>query len=56
MAHQDNCVQISSRGVSRRTLVAGIAAGAGVVALGSRNAVAEGGTGRTPEHHNEPAA
>ena len=38
MAHQDNCVQISGRGVSRRTLVAGMAAGAGVVALGSRSA------------------
>jgi gluconolactonase len=38
MAHQDNCVQISSRGVSRRTLVAGMAAGASVVALGSRSA------------------
>jgi gluconolactonase len=40
MAHQDNCVQISSRGVSRRTLVAGMAAGAGFAALGSRNAAA----------------
>jgi gluconolactonase len=38
MAYQDNCVQISSSGVSRRTLVAVIAAGAGVVALGSRSA------------------
>jgi gluconolactonase len=40
MTHQDNCVQISSRGVSRRTLVAGMAAGAGFAALGSRNAAA----------------
>jgi gluconolactonase len=40
MAHQDNCVQISSRGVSRRTLVAGMAPGAGFAALESRNAAA----------------
>ncbi len=40
MAYQDNCVQNSGGAVSRRTLVAGIAAGAGVVALGSRNAAA----------------
>lgn len=54
MAHQDNCVQISSRGVSRRTLVAGIAAGAGVVALGSRNAVAEGGPVAPPSTITSP--
>jgi len=40
MAYQDNCVQNSGGGVSRRTLVAGIAAGAGVAALGSRTATA----------------
>ena len=45
MAHQDNCVQISSRGVSRRTLVAGIAAGAGSIALGPRDARAAGDMG-----------
>jgi gluconolactonase len=45
MAHQDNCVQISSRGVSRRTLVAGIAAGAGAIALGPRDARAAGDMG-----------
>ena len=43
MAYQDNCVQ-NSGGISRRTLVAGVAAGAGVMALGSRNvAAAESG-------------
>ena len=45
MAHQDNCVQISSRGVSRRTLVAGIAAGAGVDCA---RAAECGGGRRTP--------
>ena len=45
MAHQDNCVQISSRGVSRRTLVAGLAAGAGAIALGPRDARAAGDMG-----------
>src|SRR5271167_266401 len=44
MAYQDNCVQNSGGRVSRRTLVAGVAAGAGVMALGSRNvAAAESG-------------
>ena len=54
MAHQNNCVQISSRGVSRRTLVAGMAAGAGVVALGSRNAAAEGGPVAPPSVITSP--
>ena len=45
MAHQDNCVQISNRGVSRRTLVAGLAAGAGAIALGPRDARAAGDMG-----------
>ena len=45
MAHQDNCVQISSRGVSRRALVAGLAAGAGAIALGPRDARAAGDMG-----------
>ena len=40
MAHEDNCVQNSAGAVSRRTLVGAIAAGASVVALGSRNAAA----------------
>ena len=45
MAHQDNCVQNSGRGVSRRTLVAGLAAGAGAIALGARDARAAGDMG-----------
>jgi gluconolactonase len=40
MAHEDNCVQNAGGAVSRRTLVGAIAAGASVVALGSRNAAA----------------
>ncbi len=40
MAYQDHCVQNSGDRLSRRTLVVGMAAGAGVVALGSRNAAA----------------
>ena len=38
MAYQDNCVQNSGGGVSRRTLVAAMAAGAGAIALGARDA------------------
>ena len=45
MAHQDNCVQNSGGGVSRRTLVAGLAAGAGGIALGARDARAAGDMG-----------
>jgi gluconolactonase len=45
MAHQDNCVQNSGGGVSRRTLVAGLAAGAGAIALGARDARAAGDMG-----------
>ena len=45
MAHQDNCVQNSGDGVSRRTLVAGLAAGAGAIALGPRDARAAGDMG-----------
>src|ERR1700722_7408944 len=45
MAHQDNCVQNSGGGVSRRTLVAGLAAGAGAIALGPRGAGAAGDMG-----------
>jgi gluconolactonase len=45
MAHQDNCVQSSGGGVSRRTLVAGLAAGAGAIALGARDARAAGDMG-----------
>ena len=57
MAYQDNCVQISGGAVSRRTLVAGIAAGAGAWRSGSRNAVAaESWTSCAAEHHNQPAA
>jgi gluconolactonase len=45
MAHQDNCAQNSGGGVSRRTLVAGLAAGAGAIALGARDARAAGDMG-----------
>ena len=45
MAYQDNCVQNSGAGVSRRTLVAGLAAGAGAIALGARDARAAGDMG-----------
>jgi gluconolactonase len=45
MAHQDNCVQNSGGGVSRRKLVAGLAAGAGAIALGPRDARAAGDMG-----------
>ena len=45
MAHQDHCVQNSGGGVSRRTLVAGLAAGAGAIALGARDARAAGDMG-----------
>jgi gluconolactonase len=45
MAYQDNCVQNSGGGVSRRTLVAGLAAGAGAIALGARDARAAGDMG-----------
>jgi gluconolactonase len=55
MAYQDNCVQNSGGGVSRRTLVAGIAAGAGVAALGSRNvAAAESGPVAPPTVISSP--
>jgi gluconolactonase len=40
MSDRDNCVQNSTEAVSRRTLVGAIAAGAGVIALGSRTAAA----------------
>ncbi|HTZ67764.1 MAG TPA: SMP-30/gluconolactonase/LRE family protein [Roseiarcus sp.] len=40
MSHEDNRVQNSRQGVSRRTLVAGVAAGAAVTALGARKAAA----------------
>ena len=45
MAHQDHCVQNSGGGVSRRTLVAGLAAGVGAIALGARDARAAGDMG-----------
>jgi gluconolactonase len=55
MAYQDNCVQNSGGGVSRRVLVAGIVAGAGAVALGSRNAAAaEGGPVAPPSVITSP--
>jgi gluconolactonase len=45
MALQDNRVPNSGDGVSRRTLVAGLAAGAGAMALGARDARAAGDMG-----------
>jgi gluconolactonase len=45
MAYQDDCVQNAGDKVSRRTLVAGLAAGAGAIALGARDARAAGDMG-----------
>jgi gluconolactonase len=54
MGHQDNCVQISGRAVSRRTLVAGMAAGAGVVTLRGRDAMAQTGPAAPPTTITSP--
>jgi gluconolactonase len=54
MAYQDNCVQNSSGGVSRRVLVAGIAAGAGAMALGTRDAKAQTGPVAPPSTITSP--
>jgi gluconolactonase len=55
MARRDNCAQNSTEAVSRRTLVGALAAGAGIVALGSRNAMAaEGGPVAPPSVITSP--
>ena len=54
MAYQDNCVQNSGGGVSRRTLVAGMAAGAGAIALGARDAIAQTGPAAPPTTITSP--
>ena len=54
MAYQDNCVQNSGGAVSRRTLVAGIAAGAGAIALGGRDAMAQAGPAAPPTTITSP--
>ena len=54
MVYQDNCVQNSGDGVSRRTLVAGMAAGAGAIALGARDAVAQTGPAAPPTTITSP--
>ena len=54
MAYQDNCVQNSGGGVSRRTLVGGMAAGAGAIALGGRDAIAQTGPAAPPTTITSP--
>jgi gluconolactonase len=54
MTYQDNCVQNSSGAVSRRTLVAGLAAGAGAIALGARDATAQTGPAAPPSTITSP--
>ena len=54
MTYQDNCVRISGGAVSRRTLVAGLAAGAGAIALGARDATAQTGPVAPPSTVTSP--
>jgi gluconolactonase len=54
MTYQDNCVRISGVAVSRRTLVAGLAAGAGAIALGARDATAQTGPAAPPSTITSP--
>src|ERR1700727_4072150 len=54
MTYQDNCVQNSGGGVSRRTLVAAVAAGAGAIAVGSRDALAQTGPVAPPSVITSP--
>ena len=54
MTYQDNCVRISGGAVSRRTLVAGLAAGAGAIALGARDATAQTGPAAPPSTITSP--
>ena len=54
MAHHEDCTQDSGGAVSRRTLVAAMAAGAGVMALGSRGAMAQTGPVAPPSTITSP--
>ena len=54
MAYQDNCVQNSGGAVSRRTLVAAVAASAGAIALGGRDATAQTGPAAPPTTITSP--
>jgi len=54
MTYQDNCVQNSGGAVSRRTLVAAVAAGAGAIALGARDATAQTGPVAPPSTITSP--
>ena len=54
MAHHEDCIQGPSGTVSRRALVAAAAAGAGVVALGSRGAMAQTGPAAPPSTVTSP--
>jgi gluconolactonase len=54
MAYQDNCVQNSGGGISRRTLVGAVAAGAGAIALGGREAIAQTGPVAPPSTVTTP--
>jgi gluconolactonase len=54
MAYQDNCVQNSGGGISRRTLVGAVAAGAGAIALGGRDAIAQTGPVAPPSTITSP--
>ena len=54
MAYRDDCVQNSGGAVSRRTLVGAIAAGAGAIALGGRDALAQTGPAAPPSTITSP--
>jgi len=54
MAYQDDCVQNSGGAVSRRTLVAAMAAGAGAIALGGREAISQTGPVAPPSVITSP--
>jgi gluconolactonase len=54
MAYQDNCVQNSGGGISRRTLVGAVAAGAGAIALGGPDAIAQTGPVAPPSTITSP--
>ncbi len=54
MAHYEDFTPDSSSTVSRRTLVAAVAAGAGVMALGSRGAMAQAGPVAPPSTITSP--
>src|ERR1700727_279794 len=54
MTYQDNCVQNSGGGISRRTLVGAVAAGAGAIALGGPDAIAQTGLVAPPSTVTTP--